>query len=1136
MKRSKPTKPRTSGGVTLTTPQTTRLRKWLGTIGLSKYAALLAEHRIDYETVVRLTEADLEKLGISIEDRKKIIQATARYRSASKRGDLTPTSLQVTESDIKPERRQLTILFCDLVGSTALSVRLDPEDLRNILSEFQKRCGNAIRRYDGHIARFLGDGVLAYFGYPMAHEDDAERAANAALDVVESISEMGALGRLEVRVGIATGMVVVGDLIGEGPAREFALVGEAPNLAARLQQLAQPNQILVAPHTSRLLGGLFELEDLGKFDVKGFGRQIQVQRLVKASAIGSRFEARHSSHLTPLVGRDRELALLNSRYKTAVQGNGQLVLISGEPGIGKSRLVMALRSGLAGQEYDLISLQCSSYHTSSAWYPLIRLLEDEAGIGRDTPPELRLERLERLLETHLQKQSQSVVPLLAALLSIPTFGRYPNLELSPQQQKNRTFAALISLLEARVRRRPVLFVLEDVHWIDPSSMELLERLRDCMAGWRMLAILLFRPEFTLPWSEDPRVTMLTIDRLSHNQVMSMIASVAGTDVLGHDVANEIAAKTDGVPLFIEEMTKAVLEASPLADGGRAAAQQSVFTVPDTLHDSLMARLDQLSSMKTVAQAAAAIGRQFSLDLLEAIVPLPQRDVRHAIHRLLASGLVFRDGPSRNRTYMFKHALVQDEAYASLLRDQRRALDVEIAETLCTKFATIADAAPEIVAFHFTRAGRSQSGINYWQKAAKRAGERSAYLEAGTHLQSAIDLLSDLPLTQDRDRLELQLQQALGSALAAGKGFGASETIHAFHRALELCGRLPNSPETFSVLNGMTSVYVVRGEYEQSRDLAEDLLTRARQQKDPTPMLMGHRALGMSLFLIGQLAVARDELCKSLELYDEGRHGPLALIFSQDFKVTALAYLALTRLLLGDVDGGVACGRDAVAHAEHLRHPHSVCYALAFLAGAFVLCRDPQAANEVANRVVAMSREYGFPLWLAGGQMMGGWALVEHGQIDGGVAEIRHSIHALESTGANVWVHFARYLLAHALGKAGQPKQALEAIDQILRQIASTRGRWYEPDLHRLKGDLLMELGENPSVAEACYERGILVAKRQGAWLWHLRAATRLGALWRSQGKVKEARALLSPLFAGSSNKNAVADLQDAKLVLEANSV
>jgi class 3 adenylate cyclase/predicted ATPase len=1072
----------------------TDLEQWLEKIGLAQYADVFVKNDIDWEILPELNEQDLEKLGVSLGHRKKLIKAISEARSTS----LQPSRRFVEAdspthtADAKAERRHLTILLCDLVGSTALSARLDPEDLRRILHEFQRSCCDVIRRYEGHIARFTGDGVLAYFGFPRAHEDDAERAVRAALDMVESVTGLAVPipEKLEVRIGIASGIVVVGDLIGEGPAREFALVGDAPNLAARLEALAEPNQILVAPRTRQLLGRLFEFADLGQQSIKGFERPIHVWRVLAPSSLSSRFEARTSSHLTPLIGRQAELRLLQKQYRKAKRGKGQVVLVSGEPGIGKSRLIMALRDRLAGERYGFLSFQCSSYHTSSALHPVIHYLEHVAGITRGNAPAVRLDKLEAFVRRQ-SAEAKSIVPLLAFLLSIPTAGYLPP-ELTPEQLKSRTFSALLALLQASAEQQPLILVFEDVHWADPTSLELLDRIRDKVQNWRMLVILLHRPDLTLPWAEQPHVTSLPINRLDRVQISSMVQSLTEDEFLPQAVLDQILAKTDGVPLFVEEITKAVLE-SAVGGSNEGRSGTQTLMVPDTLHDSLMARLDQLAPVKTVAQIAAVIGREFSFELLKAVAPFSESNVLAAIDRLLASGLVFRSGHVSDQSFAFKHALVRDEAYASILRDQRRKLHGRIAEILCRDFTEIAETAPEIVAQHYGEAGKPKLAIDYWLKAGRQASARSAFVEASTHLQMALRHLVELPQNLERDNLELQLQESLGNAFAAGKGFGALETIQAYKRALALCNNYKNSPQRFAVLNGITAFHIIRGEFEESRVLAEDLLSRAHQQDDSFPRLMGHRALGQALFLIGELAAARDHLSNSLTLYDAARHGSLAPIFSQ-------TYLALACVVLGDTDRGLAYGRDAVQLAEQRRHPHSICNALAFLAGAHVLCGDAEAAYPVAERTIKLASDYAFPLWLAGGQMLRGWARCNLEDVEQGLPEIRKSVRALEATGALIWVQFARCLLAQTFAKAGQLADAMKLVDQILLMVAGTSGRWYEAELHRLKGDLLIHGGEPTAAAEACYETAITVAARQGAHLWHLRASNALASLRYAQGR------------------------------------
>jgi len=1097
------------------------LRRWLDDLGLGQYADLFANNHIDLENLSNVDDVNLEKLGIPLEHRKKLIKAIAEH-------GVTPP--QTFAANIRAERRHLTVLFCDVVGSTALSAQLDPEDLQTILYQFQTCCSDAIRRYDGHIFRLMGDGLLAYFGFPTAHEDDAERAVNAALEIVQSISAVTVRGaqRIEVRTGIATGLVVVGDLIGEG--RDLGLVGEAPNLASRLQQLASPNQILVASTTRRLLGRLFDLEDLGEHRIKGIDGLVGVWRVLGPSSFASRFEARRAPHLTPLVGRKSELNLLREHYREAKGGTGRVVLISGEPGVGKSRLIMTLSQQLAEEECSPVYIQGSSYHTSSALYPIIRYLEDAAGIAREASPTVKLDKLEAFVGQHVRKQAQSIVPLLAALLSIPTEGRYAPLELTSQQQKNRTFAALLDLLEAQAKVQPILFVVEDVHWIDPTSLELLERIRNRVQNWPVLVVLLFRPEFSLGWADQPHIRSMTINRLDPADVVAMVELVAGEQVLSPKIRDEIAAKTDGVPLFIEEMTKAVIESGRSGKTRVAIGLESTLNVPDTLHESLMARLDQVASMKRVAQAAAVIGREFSLDLLEAIAPLSEVDVRGAIGSLLESGLLFRSGHSAHDVYIFKHALVQDEAYASLLREERRELHVRIAEVLCSKFIETAEGAPEIVAHHYTRAGKREAAIEYWLKAGRRASERSAFAEAITHLETALKLLAELPATPERNKIELPVQQSLATALLAAKGFGSVEASQAFQRTLELCNTFEESPQTFAVLTGMVGVHMQRADFERSCELAQNLFKRANRQDDSTPKLMGHSALGMCLMLTGELNAGCDHLRQSLELYDPPRHGPLAFEFARDFKATAQAHLALATVALGDLAGGLAHGQAAVEQAERLRHPHSLCYVLPFLAGAHLMCGDPKAAYPIAERTMVLAAEYGFPLWLAGGRLMRGWAQLDLSDAKQGLSDIRQSVDELAAIGTLLWVQFGRYVLAQAMAKTGDGPGALGLIDDALTGIRGGSGRWYAADLHRLKGDVLLETGELDE-AEHCYEAAITVAVRQEARLWQLRATNSLASLLRAQGRMSEAHSRLWPLYASFSQEAASPHLLQARALL-----
>jgi class 3 adenylate cyclase/tetratricopeptide (TPR) repeat protein/energy-coupling factor transporter ATP-binding protein EcfA2 len=994
-------------------------------------------------------------------------------------------------STIKAERRNLTVVFCDMVGSTELSSRLDPEDLREIMRAFQRSCESAIFGFDGRIGRYMGDGILAYFGFPAAHEDSAERAVQAALEGIKLVSELSFEGvpRLEMRVGIATGLVVVGDLIGEGPSREFALVGDAPNLAARLQQLAKPGQILVAPATRRLLGDLFEFEELGDQKVKGFLEPIAVSGVLRRSK-ASRFEARRSSRIVPLIGRDAELKMLSDAFAKAKTGQGQLVTVTGEPGIGKSRLVNTFRHQMPHGSCRVFLFQCSSYHMSSPWYPVTRHVDDVLGSGYEARGSTKLERLEALINDISPTRRTSIVPLLAPLLGIPTEGHYPPLDLTPQQQKQRTFLAMAEMLRAHCEQQPVILIAEDLHWIDHTSSQMLELIRESLPNWRMLLIATYRPEYRALGGAD---VSINLNRLSPTEVASMVEAIDQNRKLPTAVIGEIISKTDGVPLFVEEVTNTVLASGAPEKSVSGSAPWST-AVPDTLHDSLMARLDQLASAKTVAQIAAAIGREFAFDLLEATAPAPPEEVRASVDRLREAGLLSRREFSAIETYSFKHALVQQTAYASMLRSERQPLHLRIAETLSTKFIDVAEGAPEVVAYHYTQARETTPAINHWLKAGRQASKRSAFMEAVTHFETALKLLEELPQDRTRLELELQLQQSLANASIAAKGFNAPQTIVAFNRALDLCKELGSGPQMFAVLNGLVGAHLMGGEIPKARALAQDLLALAMERNDQTALLMGHRVLGMSLYMLGELAQAKRELREAIALYDPEQHSQLALIFSHDFKATAQVYLGVVMALCGDIDEGVRHSLDALAYAQELRHPHSICYVLCFLAGTYLCAGNPQAAFPVADRAIMQSNEQGFPQWVAGGLMLRGWARLELGEIEAALVDIRSSIRALEKTGTLIWMQFSQYLLARALVADEQWSKAAEIVDRISAEIKAAGGRWYEAEVMRVRGDILRGQNRPASEIEACYESAIATARRQGARLWELRATESLDAL------------------------------------------
>jgi predicted ATPase/class 3 adenylate cyclase len=998
---------------------------------------------------------------------------------------------QISEVTAKAERRNITVLFCDIVGSSALATKLDPEDLRAILKNFRECCESAISQYDGHIARYMGDGVLAYFGFPLAHEDDAERAVNAALLMVSSISESpDTVDRVKVRVGIATGLVVVGDLIGEGPSREFALIGEAPNLAAALQQLAKPNEILIGPQTERLLGGVFDLEDAGEHKLKGQEHLSRISRVRGARPTRTRFDARHRSDLNPVLGRQEQRGLLDACFERARAGEGEIVAMIGEPGIGKSRLIVDFCEAHKREDRTIILLQCSQHHAGSPWYPVTRFLEH--AINAQTEPARKLENLERLIDAHAPEEKTFITPLLAGLLSIPGATAAAS-ESTPQQRKRATNAGLIRMLLAQADRRPVIVVCEDVHWIDPSTAELLDRLRHTMSGKKVLLVLSCRPDFSLPWFKQPGVTLISMDRLEPADARSLVALVAKDHELPEDVIDQIVSKADGIPLFIEEVTKAIL------DSRIAGEPIRIQSVPDTLHDSLMARLDKVAPMKVIAQTAAAIGREFQIDLLEAVAVGTPAEVGSAIDALLAAGLLYESSHG-TRAYTFNHALVQDAAYSSMLREERRHLHKRVATALGEKFPDTAESHPELVAYHYSQAQEKEAAIGFWIKAAQQAGKRSAFIEASTHLQTALEQVAEFPESEKRDKMELQLLEPFASASIAARGFGAAQTMQALMRARELCERSDDHLRTISVMNGMTGMHMMRGEFEKSLSVSQSLLERAQTRSDATALLMGHRVLGMSLFVLGRLEESLQHLRTAIELYEPKRHAPLALVYSQDFRATAESYLGLATVVAGRVEAGLSHGNAALAHAEELRHPHSICYVLPFLTGAYLVAGRAEEALPVAERTIALSNQYVFPQWQAGGLLLRGWARLDLGDAAAGVDDIRKAIAGLEATGTLIWMRFAQFQLARGLAMTGERNAALEMAEQSLQHLSTTSGRWYEAEVHRFKGDLIADDARHE--AERCYQAAIDCATRQGSVLFHLRA---MNALETVRGGLEKAQ-------------------------------
>ena len=1031
-------------------------------------------------------------------------------------------------------------MFSDLVGSTALSARMDPEDLREVIAAYQKRVAETVQRFGGFVAKYMGDGVLVYFGYPQAHEDDAERAVRAGLELIAAVTGLKTRAALQTRVGIATGLVVVGDLIGSGEAQARGIVGETPNLAARLQGIAEPNTVVIAEGTRKLLGNLFELEDLGAKDLKGITGSVRAWAALRASSVESRFEALHTSGLTALVGREEELELLLRRWSRAKTGEGQVVLLSGEAGIGKSRLTAALLERLAGEPHTRLRYFCSPQHTDSAFYPIISHLERAAGLRHDDTAQVKLDKLDAMLAQSFTPPQDAA--LFAEMLSLPNDGRYPTLDLAPEQRRQRTMEALIAQTEALTGQSPVLMIFEDTHWIDPTSLEALGRAVDRIKTLGMLLIVTYRPEFEPPWIGRPHVTALILNRLAEREISAMIDGVVGNKLLPTSIRKDIIERTDGIPLFAEEMTKAVLEA-----GSEGAAQHTAATVPSpalavpaSLQASLMARLDRLGPAKEVAQIGAAIGREFSHALLAAVMRKPETELGSALDRLITAGLLFRQGVPPHATYLFKHALVQDAAYGTLLREPRRALHARIARTLEGQFVEIAESQPELLARHCTEAGLIEKAAALWGKAGQRSLERSALIEAVEQLTRALGQIAALLPTPIQRREEIKLRVALINAIMYVKGPAAPETKAAVERArllieqAETLGERPEDPLLlFSVLFGFWIANLIAFNGDAVRELAAQFLALAEKQGTTAPLLIAHRIMGNSLTTTGEIAQGRAHYDQGIALYDPAEHRPLATRFGQDLGVTILGYRSAALWMLGYPEAALADADQALKDAREIGHAASLMLALAFTSVGHISWGDYATANTLAEELVALADEKGALFWKAFGIVNQGCVLVLTGKASDAVHMLASGITAWRSTGATVLAPSYLSYLATAYAELGQFDDAWRCIDEAMTTVETTKQRAWEAEVNRIAGEIALKSPEPDAArAQAYFERALAVARKQQAKSWELRAAMSMARLLRDQGKRDKARALLAPVYGWFTEGFDTLDLKEAKALLD----
>jgi class 3 adenylate cyclase/predicted ATPase len=1114
---------------------------WLRGLGLEQYAPAFRDNDVDGEVLPALTSDDLISIGVtSVGHRRKLLAAIASLGAAPSTATVLAAPSDAPAA-ADAERRQLTVMFCDLVASTELSARLDPEDLREVITAYHRAVADVVRTFDGFVAKYMGDGVLVYFGYPQAHEDDAERAVRAGLGIIDAVAPLDVKSvELQARIGIATGLVVVGDLIGEGSAREQTVVGETPNLAARLQALASPGAVVIAAATRRLVGDLFEYCDLGAVDVKGLATPVAAWQVLRPSVVASRFEALRGSALSPLVGRDEEIDLLTRRWERSRAGDGQVVLLSGEAGIGKSRLTAALLEHLAADPHTRLRYFCSPQRADSAFHPIIGQIERAARLAYDDEPQAKLDKLDAVLaETGTSPEDAA---LFAEMLSLPNDGRYPTLELAAEQRRQRVLEALMSQLAGLALRQPVLMIFEDVHWIDPTSLEVLGRIVDRIKTLPALLIVTFRPEFNATWMGQSHVVSLTLNRLGEREAAAIIAGLVGNKVLPVDVMAEIVERTDGIPLFVEEMTKAVLEAESEGAARRtvAAVPSSALAVPASLHASLMARLDRLGPAKEVAQIGSAIGREFSHALLALAARKPEAELESALDRLVQAGLLSRQGVPPQASYLFKHALVQDAAYGTLLREPRRALHARIAETFENRFAETAESQPEILARHCTEAGQIEKAAGLWGKAGQRSLARSALVEAAAQLTRALNQIATLPGTAALRREQIQLQVALITPLIHIKGYAAAETRTAAEQArslieqAEALGEPPEDPLLlFSVLYGFWVTSFVAFNGDASRDLAAQFLALAEKQRATVPLMVGHRMMGLSLAQTGDIAEGRVHLDQALALYDPAEHRPLAARFGQDVGVTILVYRSLALWPLGYPEAALRDADDALRNAREIGQAATLMVALFFAAVPYTLCGNRAAAAAQAQELVALAEEKDSLYWKAYGLVSQGCVLALAGRASDATGMLISGIAAVRTTGATLWVPFFLSHLARAHAELGQFEAAWRCIGEAMTAAETTKEKWCEAEIHRTAGEIaLMSPEPDATKAQARFESAIAIARAQRAKSWELRAATSLARLWRDHGKRQQARDLLAPVYGWFTEGFDTADLKEAKALLD----
>ena len=1105
--------------------------QWLDRLGLGRFAAVFAEQQIDLEVLTELTDEDLEKLCIPLGPRKKLLKAIAELRD----GEPRPGSSASTRFAAGPpaaERRHLTVMFCDLVGSTELSRRLDPEDLRQVNLVYQDACKAAIDGFDGFVARYMGDGVLAYFGYPQAHEDDAERAVRAGLGVVDAVSALDPQPglQLQVRVGIATGLVVAGDIIGEGASSERSVVGETPNLAARLQGLASPGSVIIADATRKLVEGRFGLEALEATPVKGFDDPVAAFK-VGAVLEKSRFEAATAGRLEKFVGRESELALFLERWRQAREGEGQVILLSGEAGIGKSRILRELQERVREEQAIILQFQCSPYRINTAFSPLIDYLQQSADFRSEDGVEQKLNKLERLLSSAMDDIS-TAAPLVAALMTL-TGDRYPPLNLAPLRQKLETIAVMVAYLEGIAARSPVIMLIEDVHWIDASTLEALDAMISRADTLPVLMVITHRPEFEGRWTGHGHVTHHSLNRLRRRDGKTLAEQVTGGRALPEEILQQILERTDGVPLFVEELTKTVLEAGFLEEeNGRYVLDGPLppLAIPSTLHDSLMARLDRLAPVKEVAQAAACIGREFAPGLLSGA--LNRTAIGDDLQQLVEAELIFPRGSGERTTYVFKHALVQDTAYKSLLISKRQQLHSRIARTL----EESADADPAVLAHHYSAAGLAEKAAPNFLAAGKQGLAVTALAEACAQLERGLQETENLDPSESRNRLELDIRTALGTGRIAHLGWPHPSVSDALVPAFDLARDLHHLEALASVLWGLWVHYQTRTEFPEAIRWLEILESIADETGDSELSVVRDMSGGCQYFWLAEYERGDEYTARVRGNYEEKKHGKVVAYANHDPFCFSLHWAgALLQWITGYPERSITDVDDSLSLARRLGHPFNLAFALTVGSDCLINLGEADRMFAQCEEAQAVVDEEGLGQFtqemLVNNYLGRAYALREEYEIGYELTRICNS--HWDAAGGGICC--ARFWSTEAieLGGMGRRDEALQLIERAIVHCRKTGDRWMEPEVLRVKGDLLLA-GKHPdtNAAEAAFNESLQVARDHKAKSWELRAAMSLTKLWHSQARESRAPELLIPIFEWFTEGFDTADLREAKGLIE----